>query len=115
MYMGTLCEIGTPEQVFQPPYHPYTEALLSAISIPDPSIEQEKIRLEGPVPSPVNPSPGCRFASRCPRKLGEICEREDPPVQDVGADHRLYCHIPIKELGKARPVIRYAGEDEAVV
>ena len=69
MYMGRLCEIGTPEEVFVPPYHPYTEALLSAISLPDPSIEQETVRLEGPVPSPINPVPGCRFASRCPRKL----------------------------------------------
>ena len=65
MYMGRLCEVGTPEEVFVPPYHPYTEALLSAISIPDPSIEQEHIRLEGPVPSPVDPGHGCRFESRC--------------------------------------------------
>lgn len=115
MYMGRLCEIGTPEEVFVPPYHPYTEALLSAISVPDPSIEQETVRLEGPVPSPVNPAPGCRFASRCPRKIGDICEREEPPLHQFGDNHRLYCHIPREELEKMRPVIRYAGEETMVV
>jgi peptide/nickel transport system ATP-binding protein len=115
MYMGRLCEIGTPEEVFVPPYHPYTEALLSAISIPDPSIEQETIRLEGSVPSPINPAPGCRFASRCPRKVGDICEREEPPLHRFGDNHRLYCHIPRQELEQIRPVIRYAGEDTAVI
>ena len=115
MYMGRLCEIGTPEEVFVPPYHPYTEALLSAISIPDPSIEQEIVRLEGPVPSPINLASGCRFASRCPRKVGEICEREDPPLYQFGDNHRLYCHIPREDLEKMRPVIRYAGEEMAVV
>jgi peptide/nickel transport system ATP-binding protein len=115
MYMGRLCEIGTPEEVFVPPYHPYTEALLSAISIPDPSIEQETVRLEGPVPSPINPAPGCRFASRCPRKVGDICEREDPLLHQFGDNHRLYCHIPREDLKSMRPVIRYAGEETAVV
>jgi len=115
MYMGRLCEVGTPEEVFVPPYHPYTEALLSAISIPDPSIEQEKIRLEGPVPSPINPSVGCRFASRCPRKLGDICDQVDPPLHQINDGHRLYCHITREELDKMRPVIRYVGEERAVV
>ena len=115
MYMGKLAEIGTPEEVFVPPYHPYTEALLSAISIPDPMIEQASIRLEGPVPSPVDPGRGCRFASRCPRKIGAVCESEDPPVHEVSASHRLYCHIPRAELDVMKPVIRYAGEEAPVV
>ena len=115
MYMGKLAEIGTPEEVFVPPYHPYTEALLSAISIPDPMIEQASIRLEGPVPSPVDPGRGCRFASRCPRKIGAVCESEDPPVHELSASHRLYCHIPRKELDGMKPVIRYAGEEAPVV
>ena len=88
---------------------------VSAISLPDPSIEQETIRLEGPVPSPVDPKPGCRFASRCPRKIGSICETQDPPLLSFGDNHRLYCHIPREELMKMRPVIRYAGEEKAVV
>lgn len=115
MYMGRLAEIGTPEEVFVPPYHPYTEALLSAISIPDPMIEQAGIRLEGPVPSPVDPGRGCRFASRCPRRVGAICESEDPPLHEFSASHRLYCHIPRAELDVMKPVIRYAGEEAPVV
>ena len=115
MYMGRLAEIGTPEEVFVPPYHPYTEALLSAISIPDPMIEQAGIRLEGPVPSPVDPGRGCRFASRCPRRIGTICESEDPPLHEFSASHRLYCHIPRAELDIMKPVIRYAGEEAPVV
>ncbi len=115
MYMGKLCEIGTPEEVFVPPYHPYTEALLSAISLPDPMIKQETIRLEGSVPSPVNPESGCRFASRCPRKIGKICETEDPPQHEFGKNHRLYCHISRDKLEKMKPVITYAGKKQAVV
>ena len=61
-------------------------------------IEQASIRLEGPVPSPVDPGRGCRFASRCPRKVGAVCESEDPPVHELSASHRLYCHIPRAEL-----------------
>lgn len=115
MYMGRLCEIGSPEEVFVPPYHPYTEALLSAISLPDPNIDQETIRLEGSVPSPVNPKPGCRFTSRCPRKVGEICETENPPLQTYGDNHKIYCHIPREELEDMRPVIRYHGSEDPVV
>ena len=115
MYMGRLCEIGSPEEVFVPPYHPYTEALLSAISLPDPNIDQESIRLEGSVPSPVNPKPGCRFASRCPRKIGDICETENPPLLSYGDHHKIYCHIPREQLEEMRPVIRYQGSEDPVV
>jgi peptide/nickel transport system ATP-binding protein len=109
MYMGKLCEVGTPEQLFAPPYHPYTEALLSAISIPDPEVRQEKIRLEGTVPSPTDPGPGCRFASRCPRKLGKLCEFEDPPIHEPAPGHRIACHIPLPELNAVPAVIRYGA------
>ena len=115
MYMGKLAEIGTPEEVFVPPYHPYTEALLSAISIPDPMIEQAGIRLEGPVPSPIAPGRGCRFASRCPRKVGAVCETEDPPRHEFSVSHRLHCHIPRTDLEVMKPVIRYAGREAPVV
>jgi peptide/nickel transport system ATP-binding protein len=115
MYMGKLAEIGTPEEIFVPPYHPYTEALLSAISIPDPEITQEKIRLEGPVPSPVDPAAGCRFASRCPRRIDGLCDREEPPAHSFSETHRLYCHIPRDELLRMKPVIRYAGSNTPVV
>ncbi|HET6521505.1 MAG TPA: ABC transporter ATP-binding protein [Geminicoccaceae bacterium] len=113
MYMGRLCEVGTPEQLFAPPYHPYTEALLSAISIPDPQVWQEKIRLEGAVPSPTDPGAGCRFASRCPRKVGGVCEREDPPVHEPARGHRIACHIPLPQLRALPAVIRYRAPPPA--
>jgi peptide/nickel transport system ATP-binding protein len=106
MYMGILCEVGAVAEVFAPPYHPYTEALLSAIPVPDPSVRQRTVRLEGPVPSPVDPGPGCRFHSRCPRKLGQICEREAPPGQEVSPGHVIYCHIPLEELRQIPPVVQ---------
>ncbi len=98
VYLGRLWEIGSAEDVFIPPYHPYTEALLSAIPIPDPDIRQDRIRLKGSVPSSLNIPPGCRFHTRCPRKVGEICETTEPPWQDMADGHRICCHIPLEEL-----------------
>jgi peptide/nickel transport system ATP-binding protein len=97
VYLGRLWEVGSAEAVFAPPYHPYTEALLSAIPVPDPDVFQERIRLRGSVPSAVNIPSGCRFHTRCPRKIGEICEHEEPAWQDDGY-HRICCHIPTAEL-----------------
>jgi peptide/nickel transport system ATP-binding protein len=98
VYLGRLWEIGSAEDVFVPPYHPYTEALLSAIPIPDPDIRQESVRLKGSVPSSMNIPSGCRFHTRCPRKIGEICEKEEPPWQDNGKYHQICCHIPLEKL-----------------
>ena len=114
MYMGRLCEIGTPEEVFSPPYHPYTEALLSAISIPDPSVQQVRVRLEGSVPSPVNPATGCRFAGRCPRKIDGLCDRVDPPLHEFGPNHRLYCQMAPEELQAMEPAIRFTDDNSAM-
>jgi len=100
MYMGTLCEIGTPEQVFQPPYHPYTEALLSAVPIPDPRVRRDRIILQGDVPSPINPPSGCRFHTRCPY-AEERCRIEEPELRDVQPGHAVACHL--REVG-APPV-----------
>ena len=97
VYLGRLCEFGPVEQIFSPPYHPYTEALLSAIPVPDPSIRKERINLEGSVPSSINPPKGCGFHTRCPRKLGTICETTPPPARKEG-DHLIFCHIPREEL-----------------
>ena len=110
MYLGQIAEIGPAEAIYQPPYHPYTEALLSAVPVPDPSVEQERIRLEGSVPSPLNPPSGCRFHTRCPRRVwlpdgGKICEEEIPPWRDAGDGHRIFCHIPLEQLEKMEPVI----------
>jgi peptide/nickel transport system ATP-binding protein len=98
VYLGRLWEVGSAHHVFAPPRHPYTEALLSALPIPDPDAHQERIRLQGNVPSAMNIPPGCRFHTRCPRKVGEICERDEPPWQEGDGNHRICCHIPMAEL-----------------
>jgi peptide/nickel transport system ATP-binding protein len=105
MYLGKVAEMGPTDALFTPPYHPYTEALLSAVPVPDPSIEQARIRLEGAVPSALNPPRGCRFHTRCPRKIGAICETEEPPVVSPCEGHVIYCHIPLEELGQMEPVV----------
>jgi peptide/nickel transport system ATP-binding protein len=105
MYLGQVCEIGPSEAIYAPPYHPYTEALLSAVPIPDPTVEQKHIRLSGTVPSALDPPSGCRFNTRCPRKIGQICEEEVPPWQDAGARHRIFCHIPLEELRQMDAVV----------
>ena len=112
MYLGQICEMGPTEALFTPPYHPYTEALLSAIPVPDPEVEKTKtkIRLAGPVPSAIDPPSGCRFHTRCPRKLGEICESEPPPWRQITAEHRIRCHMSMKDLCAMEPVIRSSGE-----
>ena len=105
MYLGQVMECGSAEEVLEPPYHPYTEALLSAVSVPDPRVEQKRIRLEGEIPSALAPPPGCRFATRCPRRIGEICDTEPPPEQETASGHRIRCHIPVEALGEVEPVI----------
>jgi peptide/nickel transport system ATP-binding protein len=105
MYLGKVAEMGPNDAIFAPPYHPYTEALLSAIPVPDPSVRQARIRLEGNVPSALNPPTGCRFHTRCPRKIGEICEATEPPALATGDGHLIYCHIPLEELSAINPVI----------
>ncbi len=107
MYLGRIAEIGPAEAIYAPPYHPYTEALLSAVPIPDPGVEQKHVRLSGSVPSALNPPAGCRFHTRCPRKIGEICETEVPPWQDVGDGHRIFCHIPLEELRQMETVVTF--------
>ena len=110
MYLGKIMEIGPAEDIYAPPYHPYTESLLAAVPIPDPAVEQEHIILKGNVPSPLNPPTGCPFHTRCPRRdlLGDnahLCEREAPPWRDAGNDHKIYCHIPLETLREMAPVI----------
>jgi peptide/nickel transport system ATP-binding protein len=100
IYLGRLWEVGSAAEVFSPPHHPYTEALLSALPVPDPDARQKRIRLGGGVPSPVDIPTGCRFHPRCPRKLGRICETQEPPWQAHGRWHRIQCHIPAAELLK---------------
>ncbi len=113
MYLGTIVEQGTTDEVFAPPYHPYTEALLSAVPIADTSIKKKHIVLGGDIPSAVNPPPGCPFQTRCPRKVGKICEEEAPPPRDFGEGHQLACHMEIADLEKMEPVIEVQGEATA--
>jgi peptide/nickel transport system ATP-binding protein len=97
MYLGTVAEVGPVERVFAPPYHPYTEALLSAVPVPDPDRAVARIVLEGRVPGAGEIPRGCPFATRCPRRVGPVCDETPPPVQRFG-DHHIACHIPGDEL-----------------
>ena len=106
MYLGQFCEVGPTDALFAPPYHPYTEALLSAIPIPDPTVERTMVRLVGPVPSAIDPPSGCRFHTRCPRKIGTLCERDSPPWQRITDKHWINCHMSMKDLRDMEPVIR---------
>jgi peptide/nickel transport system ATP-binding protein len=113
MYLGHVVELGTTDQVFSPPYHPYTEALLSAVPIADTSIEKTHIVLEGDIPSAMNPPPGCPFQTRCRWKSkvpGGLCETEVPPVRHLGDGHQVKCHLSDDELGRMEPVIKIAAE-----
>ena len=102
LYAGNVAEYGSAAALLAPPYHPYTEALLSAAPVPDPEAEPTRIRLEGAVPTMRERFTGCFFAGRCPRKLGSICDEEPPPAQQGpdSANHTIYCHIPVDELSK---------------
>jgi peptide/nickel transport system ATP-binding protein len=99
LYLGRLMEIGEAAVVFDGPHHPYTEALLSSVPALDGEpVARERIRLTGDLPSAANPPSGCVFHTRCPRKLGAICEEREPPFADGVAGHRIRCHIPIEDL-----------------
>jgi peptide/nickel transport system ATP-binding protein len=113
MYLGQIMERGTTTEIFAPPYHPYTEALLSAVPIADPEVRKRDIVLEGNLPSVLNPPKGCPFVTRCPRKLGEICEQQRPPVQTSGG-HAIACHIPLAELRQIDPVITVPQQAERI-
>ncbi len=113
MYLGHVVELGTTEQVFAPPYHPYTEALLSAVPIADTRVEKEHIVLEGDVPSAMNPPPGCPFQTRCRWKSkvpGNLCETEVPPMRQMQDGHQVKCHLSEEEFRGMTPVIRIAAE-----
>lgn len=94
MYLGSLVELTTSEELFSKPLHPYTQALISAIPIPDPKIEttRDMIELEGDVPSPINLPTGCKFAPRCPKAM-DICKTERPDIKDMGDGHIVACHL----------------------
>ncbi|MEP2715412.1 ABC transporter ATP-binding protein [Pseudophaeobacter sp.] len=113
MYLGHVVELGDTDQVFAPPYHPYTEALLSAVPIADTSVEKEHIVLEGDIPSAMDPPPGCPFQTRCRWKgevPGGLCETEVPPTRKLEAAHQIKCHLSDEVLQRMSPVIKIAAE-----
>ena len=113
MYLGYIVEQGTTDQIFSPPYHPYTEALLSAIPIADTSVVKKHIVLEGDIPSAMNPPTGCPFQTRCGYKHlvpDNLCETKVPPVKDLGGGHKSLCWLSDEELAKMVPVISFEAD-----
>ena len=112
MYLGKMCEIGTPDSLFARPAHPYTRALISAIPHPDPNVPLDHTwRLEGDLPSPLNPPTGCRFRTRCPMAQ-DICTTVEPqmtPVSDGAPGHYVACHFPLAETPVEFAAIQAAG------
>ncbi|MFO1060023.1 MAG: ABC transporter ATP-binding protein, partial [Dongiaceae bacterium] len=111
LYLGRLMQLADAEALFAGPHHPYTEALLSAIPDID-GRQPARIRLEGEIPSAVDPPKGCVFHSRCPRRLGAICDETEPPLQTAGPGNQIRCHIPADALPRAAaaPAARQGGE-----
>jgi oligopeptide/dipeptide ABC transporter ATP-binding protein len=92
MYLGNFVEVGNKESLYTSPLHPYTQALLSAVPVPDPTAKKERVILEGSIPSPLNPPKGCKFHTRCPKAM-ECCKTEAPKRYQVSEDHYVYCHL----------------------
>ncbi|MEY3003952.1 MAG: hypothetical protein RLZZ491_1128 [Pseudomonadota bacterium] len=115
MYLGHVVELGSTDQVFSPPYHPYTEALLSAVPIADTAVHKRHIGLEGDIPSAMNPPPGCPFQTRCRWKAevaGGLCDTQVPPMRRIADGHEIKCHLTEEILAKMDPVITL-GPDAA--
>jgi peptide/nickel transport system ATP-binding protein len=113
MYLGKIMEKGTTDEVFSPPYHPYTEALLSAVPIADTSVKKRKIVLSGEIPSPSNPPPGCPFSTRCPYAIKGLCDVKEPPNREFAPRHVIACHLDEATLLAMEPVIRIEPRDNA--
>ena len=106
MYLGQIMEQGATEEIFAPPYHPYTEALLSAVPIADTSVRKRKIVLKGEIPSPLNPPRGCPFCTRCPYAMDGLCESTLPEPREIAPGHVIACHLAPETLTAMEPVIQ---------
>ncbi|MBB99495.1 MAG: ABC transporter ATP-binding protein [Rhodobacteraceae bacterium] len=106
MYLGQIMEQGTTEEIFAPPYHPYTEALLAAVPIADTRVEKRHIVLKGEIPSPANPPKGCPFSTRCAYMIAGVCDTDAPPLRTFESGHKILCHLEMAELEKMEPVIK---------
>ncbi len=104
MYLGMIMEQGGTSEVFAPPYHPYTEALLASVPLADHRYTRRSVVLSGEIPSASSPPAGCRFSTRCPYKIPGTCDRLAPPLQEFSARHRIACHLPREQLSAMRPV-----------
>jgi len=93
MYLGKMMEQASSDELVKNPLHPYTEALLQAVPVPDPTSRRIKVVIKGEIPSAINPPSGCRFHTRCPKYLGDICKQKEPPLVEVGKGHFVACHL----------------------
>jgi peptide/nickel transport system ATP-binding protein len=99
MYLGSLVEFAETDDIFGKPLHPYTQALFSAIPVPDPDIKMDRVILEGSIPSPANPPKGCKFHTRC-RYAMDVCKVEPPRTIEVDPGHKVVCHLYDEEIMK---------------
>ena len=93
MYLGKIVEMSAAEKIVYEPLHPYTKALIVAVPIPDPNARRSEAVIKGEIPSPINPPAGCRFHTRCPSYIGDICRTKEPELLDVGGEHYVACHL----------------------
>ena len=116
MYLGHIVEMGTTDQIFSPPYHPYTEALLSAVPIADTSVSKKHIVLEGEIPSALNPPTGCPFQTRCMHKHkveGNLCETVVPEMRTLSSGSQIKCHLPQDVLDEMELVIQIPASEKS--
>ncbi|MDH5664373.1 MAG: ABC transporter ATP-binding protein, partial [Candidatus Bathyarchaeota archaeon] len=92
MYLGKIMEMASTEKIVFEPLHPYTRALISVVPVPDPASERIEVVIKGEIPSPINPPSGCRFHTRCPEYLGDICRTKEPEIIEIKPEHYVACH-----------------------